>query len=233
MTVPAPEKVPRNAVDWLRAVRVVSSRYPPVSVFDRVAAPEDLEATLALESMTNERLREEAGDIRLVAPADRIVGPGSTPIMAAFTHPRPSRFSDGDFGVFYCAANARTAIAETCHHREVFLRHGGFDPLDLQMREYLVPLRAELQDLRGRRGDWPELYRPDDYSASQPFGAGVRAIDGMGIVYDSVRDPAGGWCAGVLRPPALAGGCTQGRHLVYRWDGERIAHVLAVEEVQQ
>lgn len=231
--MPAPEEVPLNAVDWLRAVRVVSSRYPPVSVFDRVAAPEDLEAALAIEGMTNERLRDEAGDIRLVAPADRIVGPGSTPIMAAFTHPRPSRFSGGDFGVFYCAARARTAIAETRHHRELFLRHGGFDPLDLQMREYLVPLRAELHDLRGRRADWSELYEPDDYSASQPFGARVRAAGGMGIVYDSVRDSEGGWCAGVLRPPALVGRCTQGRHLIYRWDGEGIAHVLAVEEIDQ
>lgn len=233
LTVPAPEEVPLRAVDWLRAVRIVSSRYPPVSVFDRVAAPDDLEATLALEAMTNERLRDEAGDIRLVAPADRVVGPGSTPIMAAFTHPRPSRFSDGSFGVFYCAANARTAIAETRYHRELFLRRGGFDPLDLQMREYLAPLRAEFHDLRARQAEWPELYDRDDYSASQPFGARLRAADSMGIVYDSVRDPEGGWCAGVLRPPAIAGRCTQGRHLVYRWDGERIAHVLAVQEVGQ
>lgn len=231
MAVPAPEAVPVRAVDWPRSVRIVSSRYPPVGVFDRVASPGDLEATLALEGMTNERLRDEAGDVELVAPADRVVGPRTTPIMAAFTHPRASRFSDGSFGVYYCAAAARTAIRETVYHRAVFLRHGAFEPVDVEMREYVAPLQANLHDLRGRGADWPELYDPGDYSASQPFGARVRATGGLGISYDSVRDPDGGWCAGVMRPPALVGPCTLGRHLVYQWDGERIAHVLSVTEI--
>src|SRR5437762_3874491 len=85
---------------WRPSHRVVPSRFPPVGLFDRVAAPEDLEAVFTLEAMTNDRLREEAGELSLVAKEDRISGPGATPIMGAFTHLSPggSRVSDGSFG---------------------------------------------------------------------------------------------------------------------------------------
>lgn len=229
MAEPAADDVPVRPVDWPRSVRIVPSRFPPVGVFDRVARPSELESVFAVEAMTNERLREETGNITCVAPGDRMVGPGTTPIMAAFTHPRVSRFSDGSFGIYYCAAGARTAVRETVHHRERFLAHGGFEPMNLEMREYLAPLRAELHDLRGLAATCPGLYHPDDYTRSQAFGARLRAAGSWGIVYDSVRDPDGGECAGVLRPPAL-GPCIQGRHLIYQWDGSRIANVLEVSE---
>ena len=43
--------------------------------------------------------------------------------MAAFTHlnPQGSRFSDGSYGVFYCARSRDTAIAETRYHSALFL----------------------------------------------------------------------------------------------------------------
>lgn len=230
MAEPAPEDVPTTPVDWPRSVRIVSSRFPPVGVFDRVATPTELDAVFAVEAITNDRLREQMGDIACVPAADRVVGPGTTPIMAAFTHPRASRFSDGSYGVYYCAASARTAVRETVYHRELFLAHGGFDAMNLEMREYLAPLRAELHDLRGLAATCADVYDPDNYTHAQAFGARVREAGSRGIVYDSVRDPDGGECAGVLRPPAL-GPCTQGRHLVYQWDGNRITHVLEVSEL--
>ncbi len=122
VSIPSPDELPLSLVEWPRSVRIISSRYPPVGVFDEVASAEDLEWVLELESQTNERIAEEAGDLSLVDPGDRIAGAGTTPIMAAFTHPRASRFSDGEVGVYYCAARAETAIAETVYHRERFLR---------------------------------------------------------------------------------------------------------------
>lgn len=231
MSIPSPNELPLSPIDWPQSVRIVSSRYPPVGVFDDVASPEDLEWVLELESQTNERLTDEAGDLGLVDPADRIAGPGTTPIMAAFTHPGTSRFSAGEVGVYYCAASAATAIAETVYHRERFLRQGGFEPIDLEMREYRAPLRADLHDLRGLQKRWPAVYDPDDYTAAQALGDLLRAESSQGVVYNSVREQAGGECAGVFRPPALAGPCVQGRHFYYRWDGEKIAAVLEVSEV--
>ena len=71
-------------------------------MFEAVADPADLEAVFQIEAMTNDRLREEAGDLALVPPEDRIAGPGTSPIMAAFTHlsPEGDRFTDGSYGVF-------------------------------------------------------------------------------------------------------------------------------------
>lgn len=65
-----------------------------MSLFDKVANPADLDAVFEIEAMTNDRLRDEVGHIAMVALEDRVSGPGTTPIMAAFTHLNPdgSRF---------------------------------------------------------------------------------------------------------------------------------------------
>ena len=103
--------------------RIVSSRFPPVSLWDRIANPAEFDALAEIESLTNERLREELGELAHIPRHRRIAGPGTTPIMAAFTHlnPEASRFSDGTFGVFYAARAEATALRETVFHRERFL----------------------------------------------------------------------------------------------------------------
>lgn len=105
-------------LNWNPAYRVIPTRYPAISVFDRIASADDFDALYALEALTNDRVRDELGQIELVPRTERRFGPGSGPIMAAFTHLNPlgSRFSDGSYGVFYCARDADTAIAETVHH---------------------------------------------------------------------------------------------------------------------
>ena len=86
---------PLARIVWTPCFRIIPSRFPPIGLFDRVAAPEDLEAVIELESMTNPRLRDEIGEIQLVPPDERISGPGTSIIMAAFTHlnPEGSRFT--------------------------------------------------------------------------------------------------------------------------------------------
>ena len=99
------ERWPHGELDWSPAYRVIPTRFPAVNLFDRVASPEDFDALYALEAMTNDRLRTEVGELDLVPPDERCFGPGCGPIMAALTHlnPNGSRFSDGSYGVFYCA----------------------------------------------------------------------------------------------------------------------------------
>ena len=64
-------------VQWPGACRIVPTRHPSVFIYDRVADAGDFEALYALEAMTNERLRDETGAVQLVAPQDRLFGPGS------------------------------------------------------------------------------------------------------------------------------------------------------------
>lgn len=214
-----------TALRWTPCYRIVPSRFPPVSVFDKVADPADLEAVFALEAMTNDRLREETGQLALVSPEDRVSGPGTTPIMAAFTHltPKGDRFTDGSFGVFYAARSIDTAVAETCYHRARFMTFTAEAPQELDMRVYAVDLDACMHDIREHRMDLAAVYHPDHYGASQAFAVALREGGSDGIVYASVRY-AGGECAAVFRPRLLSN-CRQERHLCYVWDGSTIATV--------
>jgi len=79
--------------------RLIPSHYPPIALFENLLDPQELDAAYALESLTNDRLQDEVGNIALVAPEDRVTGPGTTAIMAAFTHVGvESRFTKGRFG---------------------------------------------------------------------------------------------------------------------------------------
>jgi hypothetical protein len=212
------------AVRWTPCYRIVPSRFPPVSIFDTVTDPADLDAVFALEAMTNDRLREEAGELALVPPQDRVSGPGTTAIMAAFTHlhPQGSRFSDGTFGVFYAARTIDTAVAETQHHRVRFMAATCEPARELDMRVYAVDLDAALHDVRTLPVG-ADIYDPDRYGASQALAVTLREAGSDGVVYRSVRDE-GGECTAVFRPRLLSN-CRQERHLCYVWDGAAITTV--------
>lgn len=216
---------PRLEIDWRPAYRVVPTRFPTVYLFDRVANAEDFDALYALEAMTNERLRDEAGLIELVAPEERQFGTGSGPIMAAFTHLNPlgSRFSDGSYGVFYAAREKQTAIAETRHHTARFLAATNEAPLRVQMRLYSVDAIGECADLRKAARKQPGIVAPDDYSEAQAVGKQLRANGCAGLVYLSVRR-ANGECIAAFKPTLLRN-CMHAAHLEYHWDGREIDYV--------
>ncbi|QPF74244.1 RES family NAD+ phosphorylase [Roseateles sp. DAIF2] len=221
---------PRRELHWADSCRLIPSRFPPVSLFDAVADPADLDVVFAIESLGNPRLREEVGQLRLVSPEQRISGPGSSPIMAAFTHlnPEGSRFSDGSYGVYYAAAALETAVAEVSHHRARFLSRTAEPALDIDLRCYRVAVRASLRDLRGLGG---VLHDPDSYAVSQVYGVQRRLAGEAGIVYDSVRHP-GGQCVALFTPRATVPPCRQAEHVCLRWDGERIAEWYLKSELR-
>lgn len=212
-------------ISWKPCWRIIPSRFPPIQLFERVADPADLEAIIALEAMTNPRLRDEIGDIQLVPSDERISGPGTSIIMAAFTHlsPAGSRFSDGAFGVYYAGLTLDTAISETVHHREAFMRATAQPRMQLDQRVYLADLDATIHDIRGEQAVQPQLYDKSSYAASQSFALALREQGSNGIVYDSVRH-ANGECVAVFRPKALSN-CRQEQHLCYVWDGAAITDV--------
>lgn len=194
-------------------------------MFEEVADPADLDAVFEIEALTNDRLRDDVGDLRLVPDEDRVAGPGTSAIMAAFTHlnPEGDRFTDGTYGVFYAGRALETAIAETRHHRARFLARTSEPAQEVDMRVYAVDLEAGLHDIRGARPEYAALHDPESHALSQAFAGELRAAASDGIVYDSVRH-AGGECVAVFRPRLLSN-CRQERHLCYVWDGKCIADV--------
>ena len=222
---PRPSVIAVTRIRWAPAYRIVPTRHPSVFLFDRVADPEDFDALYALESLTNDRVRDEVGKIEMVPAEDRIFGPGTGPIMAAFTHlnPEGSRFSDGSYGVFYAARERATAIAETRYHHARFLRATGEASMHLPMRLYHVHIDARLHDLRPDGVVDERVHDPDSYQVSRQVGASLRAQGSNGVVYRSARI-AQGQCAGLFRPRG-ARNCVHAAYLLYAWDGSRFSGV--------
>lgn len=218
-------------IDWSPAYRVIPTRFPAMNLFDRVASPEDFDALYALESLTNDRIRTEVGDLDLVPREERRFGPGTGPIMAAFTHLNPlgSRFSDGTYGVFYCAREARTAIAETRFHSAKFMAATKEPPMRQQMRLYTVMAQGEVVDLRGNETIDSKILSPTDYSAGQALGRAVRAAGIAGIAYPSVRD-AHGECLAALKTTILRD-CRHAAYFEYNWNGSAIDSVFELKQV--
>ncbi len=219
-----PQRIGLSDTRWQPCYRLIASRYPTVGLYDTIADPADLEVVFAIEALTNPRIRDELGALRLVPAADRISGAGSASIMAAFTHlnPEGSRFSDGSWGVYYAAQDLDTAVAEVSHHRALFLARTAEPPIDVDLRLITATLAAALHDLRPLAASAPALFDPHDYAAGRALGRALRAAGSGGLLYPSVRR-RGGLCAGVLRPTALHGARAVA-HLALHWDGQRITH---------
>jgi RES domain-containing protein len=218
-------------LNWNPAWRVIPSRFPSIGLFERVASAEDFDALYALEAMTNDRIRDEVGEINLVPPEERLFGPGSTCIMAAFTHlnPQGSRFSDGTYGVFYCARKQDTAIAETRYHAAVFMEATREPPMRLQMRLYKVKAKGEVADLREASHADLRIVDPDDYGHAQGIARKLRSDGVRGILYPSVRHPTGE-CLAVFRT-ALLKNCLHAAYLEYNWNGRSIDAVFEVSQL--
>ncbi|MDC8784543.1 RES family NAD+ phosphorylase [Roseateles koreensis] len=204
-----------------KVYRLVPSRYPPIGIFDAVANPDELAAQFALQSLTNPRIRDEVGDIQLVAPFDRVVGHGCSPVMAAFCHlnAEGSRFSDGTWGVYYAAASLQCAVAEVSHHRARFMERTAEKAIDLDMRSYVTTVAKPLHDVRGPT--WATIKHPEDYRPSQALACVLRSQGSWGLAYESIRSP-GEECYAALRPPALHVPVVQGAHVTLRWDGSSL-----------
>lgn len=220
--MPSVDDAPLVDLGWPRHYRIIPSKYPPIALYENLVDPDLLPEAYAIEALTNERLREEAGDIARVLPEDRIVGPGSSPVMAAFTHPPEGRFSDGSYGVYYAANTLETALAETRHSRAAFMSRTHEEPGEIDMRTYVGEILKPARDVRGP--GFETLHLSDDWRPAQTFGHRARDRQEWAIAYRSVRNP-GGQCLAALRPPAVSIP-RQGPHFGYYWDGGAISHVV-------
>ena len=223
---------PVSNIAWPVSHRIVRTIYPPVFLFEDIAPPEDWELIASAEAKTNPRVRDEIGDVTLVPSARRVAGPTASLVMAAFTHVsrmRASRFSDGGYGVWYSGDRFEVALAETAHHFERFMERTAEPPADAQYRELQAPIAGHLHDLRG--GDFGVYLSPDNWGPSQQLGVSLKQAGSDGIVYPSVRWPAG-LVAALFWPDLVKLPVTQARTLQYRWDGARMTRYFVIGETE-
>jgi len=166
----------------------------------------------------------------LVPPERRIAGEGASWAMAPFTHTstdRPSRFTDGSFGVYYAGDRIEVALFETMHHHGNFMASTAQEPGWVSdFRELIGRLDADLHDISNSPQSedvYGAVYDGADYAISQKLAARLRDQASSGILYKSVRYPEG--LAVALFWPDVAGIPTQGQHFSYYWDGEAVSKV--------
>ena len=199
-------KVRARRVRWQSTYRLIPSRYPPISLFERISKPEDWDALIELESLTNPRLREGAGVISLVPKARRVSGPGASIVMAPFTHASPhrrTRFSDGTYGVYYAAHLFETALREVAFHMGRFYAATNAPALKASFRTYKGKIDKTMHDITG--SGWMHLLKPEpnEYAKPQAFARALRLSNSNGIVYPSVRHP-GGECIAAFWPDVVS-----------------------------
>jgi hypothetical protein len=216
---------------WDSAYRVISSSFPPITLFEDILDPAELQMSYALESLTNDRLAEEVGIISRVAPEDRVSGHGSTPVMAAFTHiGKVSRFTDGTFGLYYAASSQSAAIAETSFHQERFLAATNEPDVELTMRTYVNKVVKPMHDIRA---GFAHLHDPDpaNYGPAQAFAKKLREEKSWGLLYSSVR-ANGHECIAAFRPPAVSIP-VQGKHIRYVWEArsQKIGYFFEITQL--
>jgi hypothetical protein len=218
------EPIPVSRVEWKGAVRIIRSAFPPIDLFEDIADPADWPLLISAEQKTNPRIMTTVGNLDLVPVDRRVGGQGASYLMAPFTHvsmDRPSRFTDGSYGVLYVGNVFETALFETIHHHALFMARTAEAPgWTSQFREIILSVGADLHDLRGAEEVHHPALDPDSYKASQGLAMTLKAGGSDGVIYPSVRQ-AGGECVGLFYPDC-ASEPVQGRHLDYHWDGERV-----------
>ena len=208
---------------WTPGYRIIRTIYPPVDLFEDIADPADWELLVSAEAKLNPRIRDEVGNLALVPAARRIGGPTASIAMGSFTHvsaDRASRFTDGSYGVWYCGDRFEVALAETAYHFQRFMRATAEPLSDADFRVLTCPVTAKVVVA-------PETCLTEtDWLPGQAFGLQARSEGQDGVLYRSVRYPAG-QAAAIFWPDCLTLPITQNQQLRYRWNGNRMSHFLA------
>ncbi len=207
---------------WTPGYRTIRTIYPPVDLFEDIADPGDWELLVSAEAKLNPRIRDAVGNLALVPADRRVSGPTASIVMGAFTHvstDRPSRFTDGTYGVWYCSNRIEVTLAETAHNFQRFMRATNEPPADADFRLLSCAVSGRIEVAPA------ECLVADDWRPGQLFGRHVRAEGLDGIQYQSVRYPRG-QAAGIFWPDCLTLPIVQAQQFRYRWDGTRMTHYL-------
>lgn len=220
-------KIPTTVkVRWPKTHRIIRSRFPPIDLFEDIADPADWDAILSGESKTNPRIAQSVGMLDLVPEDRRIAGKGASWAMAPFVHTstdRPSRFTDGSYGVYYAGDCIEVALFETIHHHQRFMSATN-EALGWtsDFRELVGSVDTDLHDLTDAR-EYSGLFHDEANDEPQTLAKTLRDQSSNGLLYRSVRFPDG--LAIALFWPDVAGIPTQGQHFSYFWDGEVVSKV--------
>lgn len=190
------------------------------SVLSRIASDDrHLQDIFDLDHATNERLLGENDLLAGIARHELVFGvPYYRIVNATFTHAHPlgGRFNAPDRGAWYAAFELDTSLAEVAFHKSVeYAEIQRFDD-SVTYVDYLADFSGAYHDLRGRE-DVGKHLDPNSYVASQGLSERLLDSGASGVIYPSVRHPAG-TCLCCFRP-VLVGNVRRGASYRLTWSG--------------
>lgn len=206
---------------WLR---LIPSRFPPVDVYQRIAAPENWDELHAIEVMTNPRVRERqwlTGLNRVDLGSARFQNWNHAPF--AYLNPEGSWLLDPFFGVLELSDCLQTALAASIRKRELFLSRTSEPPLDLDMRVLGHRVTGNFIDLTGID---PDLTQSERWQ----IGENALRSDADGALF-MCPYRRGAKCISVFKGDAL-GKSDQHDHFRFVWDGVAIRTVYSFNDAE-
>jgi RES domain-containing protein len=206
-----------------RTVRLVSSARLRDAVMTPLAdTSEELDLLSEIEGATSARLIAQERGLGGLAASELVHGvPHARFINASFAYAKPRepmRFSPTNRGAWYAALAVQTCIAEVGYHLTRALDDAGDFNAVVEYSEMLASMSGLFVDLRSVP-DHPSL-DPDPargYKAGNAVAAMARAEGHNGIIYPSVRHPAG-TCIAALWPNVVQS-VVQGAMYRLTWSG--------------
>lgn len=217
--------------------RLISSKFPPIAIFEDAADADDFEILYELQTLTNLGLTAETGDVSKLNPKHMPFGvKGGAYAVAPFTHINKdgSRFSDGEYGVLYLADTLETAIAETTYHLgNLWRRVKGLKYDTIIMRALKCTFSSNsLADICESTSEGiatNPLYDANDYAEASRYGRQARKAGVEGLRYTSVRNSFVN-CYALFMSVGVEE-INQGAYYEYVWDGQKIAVVRKISKV--
>ena len=220
-------------------VRLIpATHHKPPALRGLVDSDAEMEVLAEIEALTNARLLAEQGRSPHLDPRElawrrrdrdlRIYG--DSHVNAAFTYTRAggNRFNGDERGAWYCAWTAMVCVAEVAWHRTRELGFTGCFHDRARYVELLADFIGGFDDLTDEPGH--AALNPDPaigYPEGQRLARRLRRAGSRGLIYPSVRAPAGGNCLVCFEPRAIQN-VRPGAAWDLVWDGTPDYSVIGV-----
>lgn len=202
--------------------RLIPSRFPPVSLYERVASEEVWPIVHSVEDLTNPRAQAR----RLLTGAAQI--DEASPKLQNWNHapftylnPEGTWLLSPLFGAMELCDCLQTALAMSVRKRELFLSRTDELPLYLDMRVLCTRVKGRFADLR--RLD-PTLTQ----TARWQIGEQLLNAGGNGALF-SCPVRAAGTCIAIFNGEVLERS-VQAEHFRFVWDGQRVKSVYSFDK---
>jgi len=171
--------------DWLR--NIVSLRESQDLFDDLSEQPTDWQTAIAAEALA--RPAEFGNEPVINRPFERARYDAA--IGYPFQNWTRSRYSDGNFGVWYGADTVETSVFETAHHWLRFLHDADMQqhhaPIVAERRVFQVQCDGLLFDFRPKLADYPQLAQRNQYAFTRQIGQRLHREGHPGLITRSAH----------------------------------------------